>query len=156
MIPEQIWDSSDLPERELFCGKPSGSAMPLVWAHAEYVKLCRSLCDGRVFDMPPQTVQRYQVEKKEGQYTIWRFNHKCRLMRAGKTLRIETPKVAVVHWSVDRWQAASDTNTRDTGLGMHVVDLPTKDLPPGSRIDFTFYWPEDKRWEQVDFAVIVQ
>jgi glucoamylase len=26
--------------------------MPLVWAHAEYVKLARSLRDGRVFDTP--------------------------------------------------------------------------------------------------------
>mgnify|MGYP000312505887 CR=1 FL=1 len=33
-------------------------AMPLVWAHAEYVKLLRSLRDGQVFDMPPQGVQR--------------------------------------------------------------------------------------------------
>ncbi len=46
-------------ERELYFGRPSGSAMPLVWAHAEYIKLRRSLRDGRVFDMPPQTVDRY-------------------------------------------------------------------------------------------------
>ena len=59
MIPEQLWDSADIPERELFFGRPAGSAMPLVWAHAEYLKLCRSLKDGRVFDTPPQTVQRY-------------------------------------------------------------------------------------------------
>jgi glucoamylase len=63
LIPEQVWDAADIPERELFNGHPSGSAMPLVWAHAEYVKLLRSLKDGRVFDMLPQTVQRYQVEK---------------------------------------------------------------------------------------------
>jgi glucoamylase len=63
LIPEQVWDAADIPERELFNGHPSGAAMPLVWAHAEYVKLLRSLKDGRVFDMPPQTVQRYQVEK---------------------------------------------------------------------------------------------
>ncbi len=53
MISEQIWDSRDIPERELFFGRPSGSAMPLVWAHAEYIKLLRSLRDGSVFDTPP-------------------------------------------------------------------------------------------------------
>ena len=58
LIPEQVWDSDDIPERELFRGKASGSAMPLVWAHAEHVKLLRSLKDGRVFDMPPEPVQR--------------------------------------------------------------------------------------------------
>ncbi len=59
MIPEQVWDAPDIPERELLFGRASGSAMPLVWAHAEYVKLSRSLDEGRVFDLPPQTVNRY-------------------------------------------------------------------------------------------------
>ena len=65
MIPEQIWDADDLPEQGLHFGQPSGSAMPLVWAHAEYVKLRRSLQDDRVFDMPPQTVQRYVVQQTD-------------------------------------------------------------------------------------------
>ena len=50
LISEQVWDSPDIPERELYFGRPSGSAMPLVWAHAEYLKLRRSLRDGRLFD----------------------------------------------------------------------------------------------------------
>jgi glucoamylase len=62
LIPEQIWDKADIPERELFTGKASGSACPLVWAHSEYIKLRRSLVDGKVFDQPPQTVERYLVE----------------------------------------------------------------------------------------------
>ena len=63
MLPEQIWDGADVPERELFRGRPSGSAMPLVWAHAEHLKLRRSLRDGKVYDLPPQTWQRYVVER---------------------------------------------------------------------------------------------
>ena len=59
MLPEQIWDGPELPERELFNGRASGGAMPLVWAHAEYAKLVRSLHDGRVFDMPQQPYDRY-------------------------------------------------------------------------------------------------
>jgi len=59
MLPEQVWDGADIPERELYNGRPSGSAMPLVWAHAEYAKLVRSLHDGRVFDMPQQAYERY-------------------------------------------------------------------------------------------------
>jgi glucoamylase len=52
MLPEQVWDGPDLPDRGLYHGGPTGSAAPLGWAHAEYVKLCRSLADGRVFDRP--------------------------------------------------------------------------------------------------------
>lgn len=58
-IPEQVWDAQDIPHRELFRGKPTGSAMPLVWAHAEYIKLRRSLADGAVFDMPRLSYERY-------------------------------------------------------------------------------------------------
>lgn len=31
LIPEQVWDTSPLPERKLFPGKPTGSAQPLLW-----------------------------------------------------------------------------------------------------------------------------
>jgi glucoamylase len=24
LIPEQVWDALDIPERELFCGRPAG------------------------------------------------------------------------------------------------------------------------------------
>ena len=64
--------------------------MPLVWAHAEYLKLRRSLRDGRLFDLPPQTVQRYLKEKTASPRLVWRFNHKIRSLPAGKMLRVET------------------------------------------------------------------
>ncbi len=31
MIPEQVWNAADIPEQDLFHGRPTGSAMPLVW-----------------------------------------------------------------------------------------------------------------------------
>jgi len=155
LLPEQIWDAADIPERELFFAKPSGSAMPLVWAHAEYVKLCRSLADGRVFDTPPQPVRRYQVEHRESPHAVWRFNHKCQTIPAGKMLRIEVLEPALVHWSADDWHTVLDSETRNTGLGLHVVDLPTDQLPAGARVLFTFRWPLADTWEGVDFAVTV-
>ena len=70
LLPEQVWDADDIASLELFRGKPTGSACPLVWAHSEYIKLRRSLRDGKIFDQPPQTVQRYQVEKPTRQ-SFW-------------------------------------------------------------------------------------
>lgn len=156
MISEQVWDAPDLPDKELFFGRPSGSAMPLVWAHSEYVKLRRSLHDGRVFDTPPQTVQRYQVEKTASPYFIWRFNNKCRTMPAGKTLRVEVLAPASVRWSSDDWRTAHDTYTRSTGLGLNVVDLPTASLPAGSVVCFTFYWVDAGRWENTNFSIHIE
>lgn len=156
LLPEQIWDQPDIPERELFFGQPSGSAMPLVWAHAEYVKLCRSLQDGAVFDMPPQAAARYGGRPATSPHVLWQPNQKCRAMPAGKTLRLVLPEKAIVHWSNDAWHTVQDTPTRDTTLGVHVVDLPTDPLTPGDGVVFTFYWPGQDRWESIDYTVQVE
>ncbi len=153
MIPEQIWAAPDIAERELFFGRPSGSAMPLVWAHAEYIKLARSLHHGRVFDMPPQTFERYVTQNTISTRALWRFNHKCRTIATGNTLRIETLAPATIHWSGDDWRTAQDTSTRSSGLCVHYADLPTAGLQSGTRVKFTFYWPEPARWEGADFEV---
>jgi glucoamylase len=155
MIPEQIWDAADVPARELFTGRASGSAMPLVWAHAEYIKLRRSLRERHVFDMPPQTVKRYLVDRTASPHGIWRFNHKCRSIERGKVLRIEVLARASVHWSVGAWEHPADIPTRDTGVGVHVVDLPTADLLPKADVRFTFHWLDSARWEGEDFNVTV-
>ncbi|MGE3274419.1 MAG: glucan 1,4-alpha-glucosidase [Vicinamibacterales bacterium] len=153
LLPEQVWDRPDLADHELRLGHPTGSASPLVWAHAEYVKLCRSLRDGEVFDRPPQTVERYLVRSVTSCRTIWRFNQRIRTLPVGAALRIETLASAVVHWSADGWRTSHDTPSRDTGLEVHVVDLDTCHLEPGSQVIFTFFWPEAGRWEGEDFAV---
>jgi len=156
LLPEQVWDAADIPAVELFRGKPSGSACPLVWAHSEYIKLRRSIRDGKIFDQPPQTVQRYLKEKHVRQIFGWRFNNKTRSVPRNKTLRIVMLSPAVVHWSIDNWRTAHDTNTRDTGLGIHVLDLPTASLPSGGEAIFTFFWPNENRWEGTDFRVKVE
>jgi glucoamylase len=156
LLPEQVWDNADIPERELFLGKPSGSACPLVWAHSEYIKLVRSVRDGKIFDQPPQTVKRYRVEQRRSVYWEWRFNNKCRVIPMGKTLRFALIEPAMVHWSDDGWQTTHDIISRDTGLGIHVVDLPTSQMDHGHTVIFTFYWQQARRWEGADFSVMIQ
>ena len=155
LLPEQVWDSADIPEHELFFGKPSGSAMPLVWAHGEYVKLLRSLHDGRVFDMPPQTVQRYIKDRAVSNRITWRLNYKCGSLPVGKVLRIELPAPGSVHWSSDYWKTITDSAARDTGLQTYIVDLPSGGLPLGSALVFTIHWLDDDRWEGSDYAVSI-
>ncbi len=156
MIPEQTWDGSDIPEKELLLGKPAGSAMPLVWAHAEYIKLLKSIKDKKVFDMPPQTYKRYVKDKTESGYSIWSFNNKCRKIDRGKTLRIETLANAMVHWSADKWETNNDFVAADSGLGIFYVDLPSNKLQAGTKITFTFYWVESDNWENTDYEVGIE
>ncbi len=152
MIPEQIWDAAEIAERNLFPGRPSGSARPLVWAHAEHIKLLRSLQDGRVYDQPVQTTERYLQQQVRSTLVIWRFSCRTTSIPRGQKLRLETKAPAGIHWSDDNWSTVRDFQTRDTGIGVHVADLPTEHLSPGRKLRFTFYWPEVRRWEGEDFA----
>lgn len=155
LIPEQIWDADDLPARELYNGRPAGSAMPLVWAHAEYVKLRRSLRDGKVFDLPPGAVRRYQVDGTGSTIESWRLNRKSERLTRGKTLRVETLQPAIVHWTVDEWRTSHDTPTLETMLGVHWADLPTAALREGATVRFTFRWRNSGLWQGEDFSCVV-
>jgi glucoamylase len=154
-LPEQIWDAPDLPEQELFFGQATGSAMPLVWAHAEYLKLRRSLADGRVYDLPPQTVLRYLRQKVVSPFRLWRFNQRCGALPPGKTLRVEVLAAAMVRWSDDDWRTTNDTTTREAGFGFHVACLSHDHLAAGRRIEFTFRWIEAGNWEGTNYSVTV-
>jgi glucoamylase len=72
-----------------------------------------------------------------------------------KKLRLVLLNPALVHWSTDGWKSSQDTKTRDTGLGIYILDLPTASLPSGSGVVFTFYWPQENRWEGKDYTVTV-
>jgi glucoamylase len=155
LIPEQVWDGPDIPARELFRGRPTGSAMPLAWAHAEHIKLLRSLDDDEIFDAPPQPRRRYQIEGVRSRRCVWRFNHKCRSLPAGGVLRVELLAAATVHWSMDAWRTVHDTPTRDSGFGIHFTDLDAAGVPGGGEVVFTIRWTGEDRWEGVDYRLAV-
>jgi glucoamylase len=154
LIPEQVWDKDDIPEKDLYFGKPSGSAMPLVWAQAEYLKLCASLKLKKVFDMPESTRERYLEKQTKAKHRIWTFEQQSHSMPKGKTLRIHVKAPAMVRWTTDNWQTSRDTNTKDTGLGIHIVDFPK--ATKKETIQFTFYWTTSKKWENKNFQVEVK
>ncbi|MBC7695348.1 MAG: glucan 1,4-alpha-glucosidase [Burkholderiales bacterium] len=156
LFPEQIWDSADIPEFGLYNGKATGSAMPLVWAHSEYIKLCRSIKSKKIFDMPTQTKERYLTQKLTSNIIIWKFSNKYKYIPKGKILRIHCLASATVRWTTDDWQTTSDITTLDSGIGVHFADLPTNNLDHGQKIGFTFYWNESKNWENFDYNLCVE
>lgn len=151
MLPEQIWDEPDRPKRRLFLGKPAGSAMPLMWAHAEYVKLLRSVADERIFDLIEPVAARYLGARPRAVWQVWKPDRRVQTAAAGSTLRILAPIPFRLHWSRDGWQTISDSNSTDIALGSF-VDIP---VLRGQRapISFTFYWLPEARWEGQDYHV---
>lgn len=153
MLPEQVWDADDLPELSMRNGCPTGSAMPLCWAHAEYLTLLRSRQEGACFDRPEPVYRRYVLNRTGSRFEIWTFVHQLQRIAEGKTLRLITAAPAMIHWSADDWVNAQDIETRDTGLGCWQADLPTAELPSGATVMFTFRW--EGRWEQKNFTVAI-
>jgi len=154
LLPEQVWDAPDIPERHLYFGRTTGAAMPLMWAHAEYVKLLRTLRDGVVFDWIPEVAERYLrgVPPRLGE--IWKPNRHAVAVEAGTVLRILAWRPFRLRWTNDEWLTPRDTDSLETALGIAYVDLelaPTQRAP----IRFTFFWVTDNRWEGEDYTVEV-
>lgn len=154
LLPEQVWDSAAIPGRDLYPGQPSGSAMPLVWAHAEFIKLAASINAGVPIDRPARTWARYGGRRPQLDYALWQPRQRVTQLRAGLELRLMLPEAAVVHWGKNGWQATTDVATEDWGLG-HVARLPTTKFSAGDQIDFTLYWPGRDTWQGEDFQVVV-
>ncbi|MBC8121976.1 MAG: glucan 1,4-alpha-glucosidase [Gemmatimonadaceae bacterium] len=155
LLPEQVWDESDRPDLHLYLGKPTGSAMPLMWAHAEYIKLLRSVTDGRVFDCIPEVAQRYLGNRECRPIEVWKFNRRTATVKRGATLRIlKTGHPFRLRWSRDEWQNTGEMPSRATAVGIEYVDIavPRDQQAP---IRFTFYWTGSERWEGRDYMVSV-
>jgi carbohydrate-binding DOMON domain-containing protein len=80
LIPEQDWELPNLPPSPFGTdptlasigfvnGEPAGSANPLTWSAASYVRLLGDLVAGRVVEQPAATLSRY-VEHTQGQTTL--------------------------------------------------------------------------------------
>ena len=156
MLPEQIWDCDDIPARELYLGRPTGSAMPLVWAHSEHIKLLRSLKDGAVFDMPPQTFERYVKSAPRPAPKVWRILAEIEAIAPGDRLRIELLDAATVRWSADGWATSEDVTAAPTELGTYLCDLPTTELEEGRVIAFALCWSKKGDWNETPFEVKVK
>ena len=152
LFPEQIWDQEDIPAKGLFFGRPSGSAMPLTWAHAEYLKLCSSIKDKKISDTPSFTHERYITQKTTSSFSVWRFTNQINSMSAQKILRIEVMESATVKWTNNNWQTYQQTKTTNTGLGIYLADIRLE-KQDSEKIIFTFYWDKGQNWESSNFEV---
>jgi glucoamylase len=156
LLPEQVWDAPTLAKQHIHFAGPTGSAIPLMWAHAEYLKLSRSIEDKKVFDRIDPVASRYQsASYKPEPLEIWKLNRQIRTIPAGTKLRLLASTPFELHWSADNWATVQDTASIPTDLGVHYVDIVTA---PGQSnpIRFTFYWTAESRWEGKDYEIALQ
>jgi glucoamylase len=148
LLPEQVWDEEDRPERSLRKGRPAGSAVPLVWAHAEYLKLLRSAVDAKVFDRIDPMYERYCNPEGRGRrrndVEIFTRRRPIQRMDAGKTLRILDDRLFRVIWTDDGWQTNRTTASR--GLGSAGFSADIKPARASREVEWTIQWPDQNTW----------
>jgi glucoamylase len=59
MLPEQIWDRRESPGAQFVFGEGTGSATPLAWTMAQFIRLAANLSEGRNLETPDIVAARY-------------------------------------------------------------------------------------------------
>jgi glucoamylase len=147
MLPEQVWDHADIPQEGLYLGRSAGSAQPLVWAHAEYIKLLRSVVDGKIFDTVSVVAERYAVPPGTRTFRntidIFQIARPIQVIKAGWTLRIVDAKRFDVTYTLDDWKTTQFASSKVVGYPGCFVDIPTPELAQDQtgKLIFTMHWP---------------
>ena len=156
MLPEQVWDHEDLPSEGMYRGRSAGSAQPLVWAHAEYLKLLRSVVDGKVYDRISVVEERYARPVDQRSFVssieILQKTRPIDVIAAGHTLRVLDPDPFRVVWTADNWATTQTTNARSVGYPGSFADLETTLTQTGS-LKLTLFWPDRNEWLGHEYEV---
>jgi glucoamylase len=153
LLPEQVWDGPSHPDLHLELGRPTGSAMPLAWAHAEFLKLLRSTEDGAVFDRIPSVERRYgRSDPNRPSWEIWKPNRQPATFARTERLRLQASEPFRLRWTSDAWAHLAETASTATGLGIEFVDLPTP-APAGTVFEFTFFWSLRGEWDGTNRSI---
>ena len=155
MLPEQVWDAASIPELGLMTGHPSGSAMPLAWAHAEFVKLALSRELGQPVDRPTAVWKRYGGRRPALTRAVWTESAPVSRVPAGVPLCVGINDPARVRWTTDGWRTITEAETRASGLGLHVAELDTVRLAAGTRIELTYQRTAGEEWAGRNFVIEV-
>jgi len=122
LLPEQVWDTGPMPERNLFPGKPSGSAMPLVWAHAEFLKLLAAKASERPVELFDPVLERWNREVPEAATWFWRSTSAFASAPRGRTLRFEDVQPFSLTYSIDGGPEIT-ADAHGAPFGLHAVTL---------------------------------
>jgi glucoamylase len=126
--------------------------MPLMWAHAEYIKLLRSVQDGAIFDRIEAVANRYGDPHQHGELEVWKFNRRVKHIPRGRMLRIQAHAEFRLRFTTNAWQTQSDRDSTDTGIDIHYCDISPNEFQDAP-LQFTFFWTNANHWEGTDYQV---
>lgn len=150
LLPEQVWDTDPIAERGLFPGRPSGSAMPLLWTHAEFIKLLTARRDGRPAERLACVAERY-AKSRPPSASRWRDGAPLASLPHGRDLVIEDTRPFTLHFGLGGWGAPQDRAARQGAFGLWRVHLSADETAGHDAVVFTR--AHGDAWEGVNHRV---
>jgi glucoamylase len=148
LIPEQVWDATPIRKANLQPGYPTGSAMPLVWAHGEFVKLAASLQLHRPTDRPQDVWLRYGGKRPQISRAHWTLRMPVSNAPRGCPICFLLDRPTLVHWGHDDWKNISNAFTRPDFLGLHVAEIPAESLGKANAVQFALQDAASGEWHE--------
>jgi enterochelin esterase-like enzyme len=119
MIPEQVWDKPVSPTRPRFeFGEGTGSATPLAWSMAQFIRLATNLAENRNMDTPDIVRKRYveQTPPAQAAYDIGEGFSEVALQRLTATERSQPLRFTFRAAAGARLFAMANGETREIPL----------------------------------------
>jgi glucoamylase len=146
LIPEQVWESDPIPEHLLYPGKPSGSAMPLVWAHAEFLKLLYALEKGEPLELLESLKNRYKFQVPKAKTWHWRTEIPFESLPKGKALIIEARQAFALQYQLDD-KAPVEKESQRLGLGMVGLHFKRSEFSNQQMLSFKLRFHNDETFD---------
>ncbi|GAA4007919.1 glucan 1,4-alpha-glucosidase [Deinococcus rubellus] len=152
LFPEQVWDTE--PEKTFEPGKPAGSAMPLVWAHAEYLKLLWARQNGRSYETLEAVKDRYLSGSPAPKVTFWTTNAPVFRLAANLDLSVQDTQPFTLHFGfgdAGQWTSIQDKDAEEGEFGLWQVRFTARELAGRGRLNFVRRY--DSGWESQNWRV---
>ncbi len=158
LLPEQVWDSAPIAALGLAPGRPSGSAMPLLWTHAEFLKLLIARENRRPIELLKAVEQRYraaghQYAARKAAAWHWRTEVPVMQHETGRALRIEDRVPFTLHFGFDGFQRIEERAASAEPFGLWAVHLPAAELTGARELNFTRRY--EQGWEGLDHRILL-
>ncbi|MEJ2441206.1 MAG: glycosyl hydrolase, partial [Gammaproteobacteria bacterium] len=126
------------------------------WAHAEFVKLVFSYLSGEPIDRPHAVWQRYQGQRPRAATAFWLQQAPVSRIYQGMRLCIGLHQPSLVRWSSNNWQHIRNVPTCDSGIGLHIAEIDTTKMHPGTKLEFTYRRNGDGAWAGQNYMVEIE
>jgi glucoamylase len=125
--------------------------MPLVWSHAEFLKLLIARDRGRPIELLDVVGKRYGKKTPRSKRTRWRTETPVASLERGRTLVIEDSQPFTLHCGWDGWQSVEDLQSEPLPFGLWGVEIAPERQVGRSALNFVRRYGD--RWEVGDQTV---